>query len=137
MLDNMSGYIDLCQVPMQTEHKQGINMKQTFIVYLIIGIVSLIYGSSSYAACSGTCRWCGQYSVPCSSWSCMVGGTTNSDVVKSLPTGSIKNSSISDTDGCADNYPSVQTKLPFTVEGTTYTQLPTNVRYTINVCYCP
>ena len=109
-----------------------------FVSIFIFVIGSFLSFSSSFAGtCSGVCKWCGQYNdVPCGNWTCTGGGQTNSDTIKNLPTGAIRNSSIKDDDGCGDNYPAEQKNLPFTVEGIQYKNLPTTVAYTINVCTC-
>jgi len=107
-----------------------------FIFLLSVFLLSIV-PQRVLAGCSGTCKWCGQYNnIPCGNWTCTSGGNTNSDKINKLPTGTIKNSSLSDADGCPDNYPAAQTSLPFTVNGVTYKTLPTTVSYSTNTCVC-
>lgn len=113
-------------------------IKGLVLNFILMTSITLVYVQFVQAGtCSGTCKWCGQYNeIPCGSWTCVNGGKTNSDQITKLPTGSIRNSSIVDDDGCGDNYPAPQNIMPFTIEGAVYKTIPTTVAYTINVCTC-
>lgn len=96
------------------------------------------YECGSEVLCSGVPETCSTVPKYCTaSKYCANDSKTQSDLVNKLPSGPIKNSSINDNDGCPDNYPHSQTKLPFEWEGSTYKNLPTKVAYTIRVCKCP
>ncbi|MGZ3772398.1 MAG: hypothetical protein ACXVCY_01610 [Pseudobdellovibrionaceae bacterium] len=110
--------------------------KRILVPFLNAAIFALSFQAKA-GSCSGVCRTCGQYATPCGWYACANGGQTQSDKITKLPSGTIRNSAMSDDDGCPDNYPPSQDKVPFTVEGVTYKTLPTTVAYTINICTCP